>query len=369
MSFFDILFLLWYTVNSKVGDFMKGKKIFIILGLIIVILTGILVYLILNDKEKTVSKKEEEIVEEEPIIEEKKLQIVDESSTSRNYAVMINNHSKARINHAGLQDAYIVYEAIVEGGLTRMMAIYKDKKTARVGSVRSARHYFLDYALENDAIYVHFGWSPQAQSDIKTLGIENINGLYDNIFWRDYSLGVALEHTAFTKIESIKDYAYEKGYRMSSDKGLLLNYSVDEVNINEREGATLANQIDIVYSSYVTSSYTYDLENKVYLRSVNGTPHMTSDENKNMMQISVKNIIIANMNNYSIDSYGRQNLENIGTGSGYYITNGYAVPIEWYKESRESQTIYRYLDGREIEVNDGNTYIQLHPTNQSLSIS
>lgn len=364
-----MLFFICYTSNSKVGVFMKGKKIFIFLGLIIVILVGILVFLIIDDKDKINDSKIPDEKVEQPVVEEKKLQIVDQDSISRNYAVMINNHSKARINHAGLQDAYIVYEAIVEGGLTRMMAIYKDKETARVGSVRSARHYFLDYALENDAIYVHFGWSPQAQSDIKILGIENINGLYDNIFWRDYSLGVALEHTAFTKIESIKDYSSSRGYRMSTDKELLLNYNVDEVNINEREGAIIANQVDIVYSSYVTSSYTYDSQNKVYMRSVNGTPHMTSDENKNATQVTTKNIIIANMNNYSIDSYGRQNLENIGTGNGYYITNGYAVPIQWYKASRESQTIYSYLDGTEIEVNDGNTYIQLHPINQSLNIS
>ena len=325
--------------------------------------------LILIDNKNNTQKEETDTPIEEPIVEEKKLQIVDENSTSRNYAVMINNHSIARANHAGLQDAYIVYEAIMEGGLTRMMAIYKDKDTARIGSVRSARHYFLDYAMENDAIYVHFGWSPQAQNDIKQYGINNINGLYDNIFWRDYSLGVALEHTAFTKMDSIKNYSLTRGYRITTDKNLLLNYNVDEVNIDGRDGAIVANQIDIAYSSYVTSSYTYDAENKVYLRSVNGSPHMTSDENKNVTQVTAKNIIIADMNNYSIDSYGRQTLENIGTGNGYYITNGYAVLIQWEKTSRDSQTIYKYLDGTEIEVNDGNTYIQLHPSSQSIYIS
>ena len=74
------------------------------------------------------------------------------------------------------------------------------------------------------------------------------------------------------------------------------------------------------------------------------------------------------MNNYSIDSYGRQTLENIGSGSGYYITNGYAVPIQWVKDSRSSQTIYKYLDCSEIQVNDGNTYIQLHPSYQNINI-
>ena len=40
-------------------------------------------------------------------------------------------------------------------------ALFKSENVDVVGPVRSARHYFLDYALENDAIYVHFGWSPK----------------------------------------------------------------------------------------------------------------------------------------------------------------------------------------------------------------
>lgn len=341
------------------------KKVFLIILMIFLFVAGgILIYFGLLKKAEP-----EKISIGATIKLKRELKIVDEDSTSRPYAVMINNHSKARTNHAGLQDAYIVYEAIVEGGLTRMMAIYKDKDTARIGSVRSSRHYFLDYALENDAIYVHFGWSPQAQSDIRKLGINNINGLYDSPFWRDYSLGVPLEHTAFTNMEKIKEFSIKKGYRTTSDKELLLNYNPEEVNINEKEGAIVANQIDIRYSYYVTSSYTYDPQNKVYLRSVNGAPHMTSDADKVKIQVSAKNIIISDMSNYSIDSYGRQNLNNIGEGNGYYITNGYAVPIKWIKTSRDSQTIYQYLDGTEIEVNDGNTFIQLRPINQNLNIS
>ena len=62
-------------------------------------------------------------------------------------------------------------------------------------------------------------------------------------------------------------------------------------------------------------------------------------------------------------------LETIGSGNGYYITNGYAVPILWNKESRESKTKYTYLDGSEVLLNDGNTYIQLQSTNQALTIA
>ena len=124
-----------------------------------------------NNKE--INNVKEEINEEPKVI--KKVQIIDLDSNSRPYAVMINNIATVWGYQSGLQDAYLVYEIIVEGGYTRLMAVYKDKTLDRIGSVRSSRHYFLDYALENDAIYVHFGWSPQAEADMQTWGVNNIN--------------------------------------------------------------------------------------------------------------------------------------------------------------------------------------------------
>ena len=55
----------------------------------------------------------------------------------------------------------------------------------------------------------------------------------------------------------------------------------------------------------------------------------------------------------TIDSKGRQEMNTTGAGEGYFITNGYAVPITWEKRTRSSQTIYRLYSGEEIKVNDG----------------
>jgi len=342
---------------------MKKKKmsfVYYILLLVAVLLLGYSVYNYLSSKDKTKTTNNDpknNTKEEEPV---KKLQIIDLESDSRPYAVMVNNLSLARPYQSGLQDAYIVYEIIVEGGITRYMAVFKDQETARIGSVRSSRHYFLDYALENDAIYVHFGWSPQAQSDMSTLKVNNINGLYDNAFWRDTTLPVDYEHTAFTSIEKIESMANRKGYRMTTSKDLVLNYSVDEINLDKEENATLANRVNIVYSTNTTTTYAYNSETKVYGRSVNNAIQKDYVTKK---QITAKNIIIALVANGYIadDAKGRQELENIGTGDGYYITNGYAMPIKWKKESRSSQTIYTKINGEEIDVNDGNTFIQIAP--------
>ena len=295
----------------------------------------------------------------EPVVNQK-LKIVDVNSKSRPVAVMINNLSAARPVQSGVMDAYIVYEIIVEGGITRYMAVYKDKDTAKIGTVRSSRDYYLDYALENDAIYVHFGWSPQAQELIGKLGVNNINGLYDDAFWRDNPMNLAYEHTAYTSMDKIMKVAKNKGYRLTSEKDLLLNYSADEVSIENEESSLKADNVSIRYSNVVTTSYKYNPTDKLYYRSVNGSVQKDYVTKK---QYTTKNIIISYVDNGNIsnDNKGRQELNNIGTGKGYYITDGYSIHITWTKTSRNEQTVYKKLNGEEITVNDGNTFIQIAP--------
>lgn len=329
-------------------------------------LTTLLIFLILITG---CGKKAEQPIKEEPgtttppVVEEKKLQILDPESNTRPIAVMINNHPAARPYHSGLQDAYLVYEIIVEGGFTRMMAVFKDQDTDRIGSVRSSRHYFLDYALENDAIYTHFGWSPQAQSDIPKLGVKNVNFIYDNGSFRDKTLPVAYEHTAFTTIENIIKTATAKKYSLTTNQPLLLDYSIDEIKI---EDGKTANNVVIPYSSISEVEYKYDATTKTYLRYFNDVKHVDA---VTKMQYTAKNIIVIQVANSTIDSYGRQTLANIGSGTGYFITNGVAKEIKWEKTSRSSQTKYTYLNGEEIKVNDGNTYIQIQPKGKTLTIN
>ena len=357
----------------------KNKVIGILLLLIAVSAIVFVLIFYLSPKEKQKKEKKPEIVEK------KKLQIVDEDSNERPIAVMIdNNIGEGR--HAGLQDSYINYEIIVEGGLTRIMAIFKDKDVSLIGPVRSSRHYFLDYALESDAIYAHYGWSTYAQNDIRSLNVNNINGLYDEQpFWRDTS--IAAPHNVFTSTDKLYAYAKQKNYSLTTNSWKLLNYNPEEINLNDpistteqvnpetgemekvpvtREGLITANSVVIPYSYYQSRSYTYDTNRKVYLRFMNDAPHIDKTTGE---QLHYKNIIIEQVRNYQLDGEGRQDLDTTGSGTGYYITNGYALPIHWTKSSRSAKTIYKYLDGSEIEINDGNTFIQVMPTTYSPTIS
>ena len=177
--------------KSKKIRIGKRNKLILVIGGIILLIAIIIVVLFQTGIFKDKDNDNNDSNNATPVEEVKKLKIVDQESTSRPYAIMINNINVARPLQSGLQDAYIIYEIIVEGGITRYMALFMDQNTERIGSIRSARHYFLDYALENDAIYVHHGQSPQAQSDFRTLGIDRIEVSENSTGWRDTSLNVS----------------------------------------------------------------------------------------------------------------------------------------------------------------------------------
>ena len=345
----------------------KKVKVSVIVATISIILViGVALLLFLGSKKDSTLPKITKKDSKTPTIESN-LKIVDLNSKTRPYAIMINNLGVARPLQSGLQDAMIIYEMIVEGGLTRYMAVFQDQNTERIGSIRSARHYFLDYALENDAIYVHHGNSPQAAADFKTLNIDRISVDASKTGWRDKSLNVSTEHTLFTSIAKLNNGVGNK--RKTRNKDFLLNYSETPIDLSTKEGAIKANNIEITYSGSVKSSYEYDESAQNYKRSVNGKAHTDYVTKK---QYTFKNIITYQVSNTSLnDGSGkdRQTLDNIGSGEGYYITNGYAVPITWSKSSRSSQTVYKYKDGTEIDVNDGNTFIQIQPKGKNLIIN
>lgn len=344
----------------------KVKVSMIVATISIILVIGVALLLYFGSKKDSTLPKITKKNSSTPTIESN-LKIVDLNSKTRPYAIMINNLGVARPLQSGLQDAMIIYEMIVEGGLTRYMAVFQDQNTERIGSIRSARHYFLDYALENDAIYVHHGNSPQAAADFKSLNIDRISVDASKTGWRDKSLNVSTEHTLFTNIAKLNNGVGNK--RKTRNKDFLLNYSETPIDLSTKEGAIKANNIEITYSGSVKSSYEYDESAQNYKRSVNGKAHTDYVTKK---QYTFKNIITYQVSNTSLnDGSGkdRQTLDNIGSGEGYYITNGYAVPITWSKSSRSSQTVYKYKDGTEIDVNDGNTFIQIQPKGKNLIIN
>ena len=337
------------------------KKIFSLL----IIFAMVITLCACGKKEEEKKPKEESTKKEEKV---EQVKIIDVNSETRPYAVMINCHNGA-LPQSGLQDAYIVYEIMVEGGITRMMALFKDVDVAKIGSIRSARTQFLDYVYEHDAIYVHAGGADDAMKRIGNEGISDVNvdGQYG---MRDTSLDRSWEHLLFTSTDLIKKGANAEGLKTTTDSGNLLSYSAKSIDFSEYKDVKEANNVSIKYSDYRTSNYKYDSDKKVYLRSMNNTSNKDLVTGK---QYEVKNIIVYGVtySNYTHNGYSLyQKIDNVGSGEGYYITEGYAIPIIWKKSSKNAKTVYKVKEtGKELVVNDGNTYIQIYPKNEKLNIN
>ena len=280
----------------------------------------------------------------------------------RAYAVMIDNDGNSSRPHAGLEDAYLIYEMYVEGRATRLMAVFKGAETPKIGPVRSSRHYFLDYALDNDALYAHAGFSPMAMEQISALGINNLNGLiYEpTYYWRERKYKGDY-HSMFTSIHNLSTLADKLGYRKTSET-LPLNFS-KEAPVYEGESAK---NITIPYADFYYVSYKYDEETGLYDRFINSKYHPTQSGEK----LCAGQIIIQFAKSYPLgDGSDRIQLETTGSGKGIFIKNGIQTPLSWKKSSRTSKLKFYTSDSKELVLDDSiPTYVQVMPEAINLEI-
>ena len=373
----------------------KSKIAIVIVIIAIIVLAAVAAYLYTRTYQPNTVDLGTDIVEDE---EPKKGEPKTFAGKSRPIALMIDN-SKDAMPHAGLNKAYIVYEMIAEGGESRLMALFKGVNLEKIGPVRSSRHYFLDYARENDAIYVHYGWSPEAESDIKTYGINNINGVTsDSIYFWRVSDKVA-PHNAVTSTKRILQAAKDKGYRTTSTISSILNYKVDEFTLTDKYTSSAKNvdsvensitnsavksenvnnansnievlsasKISIPFSQFNVARWEYDAQNKNYIRYSKNIQEVDWDSKE---PYTAKNIIITFIKNEILndgENKGRQTMNTTGIKDGYYITNGEAIKIKCEKTTRGGKTVYKDLNGNVIDVNDGNTFIEICPIDAKVTI-
>ena len=333
--------------------------------LLLIFLSAIMLLTFASCGAKEVSQEEQPAVEEvenpnaDPFYKEMKA-----FEGNRPIALMIDNDSDAARPQLGLESAYMVYEIVVEGRATRFMALFNNFNLEKVGPVRSSRHYFLDYAMEHDAIYAHAGWSPKAAKDIQALGINNINGVAGDgaIYWRDNTYD-STWHNLYTATTKLSARADEKQYRRSTD-AKIPNYNEEDT---VPTGGKEVTEISIPYAGFYKVSFKYNEETKRFDRYVNGKPHMSQTGDA----LSTKNIIMYTLNNKNLpdtENKGRQDLENIGSGTGYYFSDGKMVEIKWSKTARDAKTEYTLSDGTPLALNPGNTFIQIVPTYVSTEI-
>ncbi len=275
--------------------------------------------------------------------------------TQRPMSVMVHNIRNANPQH-GLGSADIVYEAVTEGGITRVMAIYPDyEQLPRVGPVRSAREYYLDLAAPLNTLYVHFGGSTTAKEKISQYSIDTIDGnsVGYNAFFVDEELSAqrgGREHATYTDADLI-----QIGIDMRSvDVNMPEGTEVTPVFNFTQDGATLtggsAESVDVVFSGYLTATFSY--EDGVYKRYQFEGPHIDLNTNE---QLAVDNVFVL-LTDEGSTSIGHTVFDMTG-GTGYYFSKGEYEKITWTKGEYADAIVLTDSAGNELEVNPGKSWV------------
>lgn len=285
----------------------------------------------------------------------------------RPYAIMFNNLKPAD-PQSGMGEAGIVYEALVEGGITRFLAFFddldKDSKCAdRIGSVRSARHYYVSFADEYDAIFIHHGktsYATKKKQALKIDAMDGTEGIGNTAFHQIDS--IPSPHNTFTRVSEIEAGLAKTGIRTEHQEGYEKHFQFYEEDTELVSGQDV-NRLDIKFSSYISPYFLYNEEDGLYSRYQFDQKHV--DYNTGEI-LKFKNIIIQFVKEWDIDKNGYQTMDiEKAEGKGYYVTNGKMVPITWKKD--ESKRFMRYYDKnlQELTLNQGKTYIAVFPNHRT----
>ena len=287
-----------------------------------------------------------------------------ETGMKRPVAVMINNIQDAVPQQCGTSQADVLYEAVVEGNITRMLAIFQNTDNIeKVGSVRSARHNYIDFANNFDAIYCHYGQSIYATDRIAQDGITTISENVGSAWFQDNNYPAP--HHIFASGETLENAIAQMGIDRNLPEGYEGSFAFNYTDTDPEYG-TIANKVSIPFT-YSQPVLEYDSATKLYNKTQYGAPH--TDAN-NGQQLTFKNIIIQ----YAyyeeiIGGSGCQDIMLNGEGKAIYITDGKAVNVTWKRADKTQQTKYYTEDGKQVKMNPGKTYIAVVPEDFDITLS
>lgn len=285
---------------------------------------------------------------------------------SRPVAVMINNIEEAQ-PLLGVSQADIIYECLVEGSITRIMALFKSPYDIQViGSIRGAQPYFINLARAMDAIYIHMGGSTQAFDIINRGVIDAINLDADiDYMWRDSyrKENLAYEHSAVTSGELLEKAIDDKNIRNVYSNFTAVQKFGDSSQIKNGESCT---KMTVTFSWYKDTVFTYDKAKNTYMISQFGKEQIDGNTNK---QNEKQNILALYVNTYSIDGGLLQQLDLEGSGNGYYMNSGKIIPISWERKTADSQFEFSDESGKALVMNPGQIYVCCVPLEGSIEYS
>lgn len=282
--------------------------------------------------------------------------------------VVINN-IRAAMPQQGTSKADILYEAVAEGGITRMLAVFQDPADlTTIGSVRSARDCFLDLALGHDGVFVHAGGSHYVYDTLAQLGVNDVDGVKgtnaSGIFFRDpdRTPGVtyAWEHTLMADGSTLVKNLTASGILGPHSDGY--EYEMTFTEDGTPADGQSANTLTVSFSGYKTTTFRYDSAKHVYMVEQYGDAFTDGNDDT---QVSTTNVLVLKTD-YSFMDDGYYSDVSLTSGSGYFACGGKMIPITWEKGGHYDQLRYYTQDGKPLTLGVGKSFVCIIPTTQSV---
>jgi hypothetical protein len=281
-------------------------------------------------------------------------------------AVMVDDQADAR-PQSGFNQASVVWQAPAEGGIPRYMLIFGEGDPPSVGPVRSSRQYFITWAAEWHAVYVHVGGSPQALATLATSGQGQLVYDADEFRWGPTFLWRITQrvapHNVYTDGKHLRELAARVG-ATSPPSGPIWLFGPAAPLADRPAGGTItvtypANQI----------GYRYDRVSNTYLRSVEGAPQVDAGDGR---QVAPANVVVMTVVfgplNDGHPNKKRLEAQNVGSGPAWIATNGVTIQGTWRKDSIDAPTRFYDAAGHEVVLTAGQTFIQVVPPGTPLQI-
>ncbi len=277
-----------------------------------------------------------------------------EVATRRPVAIMIENSSVSMPVQTGVSKADVVYETEVEGGITRLMAVYQDiTDMEKIGNVRSARYPYVDLALGHNAIYIHCGQDPTyCAPHLEDIDDISVDGKFDKKSEdgaQRFENGTKnTEHKLYVWANDLWSSINKKFNTEQKNAALWQDFTDEKLSL---DGGS-ATSVSIPFPAS-TTRFTYDEASGLYTRLIQSTVQ-TDYFTKETTQVKNVFVLLTSISNYPDGKHRKVALES---GDGYYITNGTVQFIKWSKGNSTNGFKFTDTEGNEIKVSVGNSWV------------
>jgi hypothetical protein len=282
-------------------------------------------------------------------------------------AVMIDDLSPAR-PQSGFSDASVVWQAPAEGGIPRYMLVFQEGLPKDVGPVRSSRYYYIAWAAEWHALYVHAGGSPQALQTLRAQGagqlVYNADQFFHGLYFRRVTFRFP-PHNLYTTGKQLRQLASSLGATAPSGPAVW-RFGPDA----PLEVRPIGSRIEVDYQAN-SIVYTYDRTSNTYPRYVSGGVRQIDQGTK--VAIAPKNVVVMRMAFGPLDdghpAKHRLEAKVVDSGTAWIATNGVTIKGTWRKKSLTAPTQFFDASGKQVTLTAGQTFVQVMKTTDVVTIT